>query len=179
LAAMQHFGVATRLLDWTTQLEVALYFAIANLRKLDMLTPDDWPCIWVLNPYRLNRCLVGDDVIFDRADPVPYDYYTQTVACIKQGVQWPHESPIAINPGFTNRRIEAQHGRFTVHGSLLQPLGTPTNPPEEFWGVRRVVIDPNDWGELRTNAVRDATYHLRMFPDIEGFARFLNQRAKA
>lgn len=172
---MQHFGVATRLLDWTTDLQVALYFAIADIKKLEINKPESWPCLWVLNPYWLNRLYLSDNVVFDRADQIPYDFYDQTIKCIKQDHPWPHASPIAINTGFSNARIEAQHGRFTVHGNNLAPLGTIENPPGDFWGLQKIVIDPNDWGELKRSEVRRASYHLRMFPDVRGFARFLNQ----
>jgi hypothetical protein len=179
LAAMQHFGVSTRLLDWTTELDVALYFAVGTLTKVDMAAPSSWPCIWILNPYRLNRLLVGDDVIFDRADTIPYDYYSANVECIKNGASWPHEAPIAINPGFSNSRIEAQHGRFTVHGANLQELAAGVNPAFGFWGIEKVVIDPNDWGELKRHQVRQPSSHLRFCPDIDGFAKLLNHQMRA
>lgn len=178
LSAMQHFGVATRLLDWTTEFEIALYFAIASIRGLEISKPEAWPCIWVLNPYRLNYLYAKDDVIFDRADPIPYDFYAATVACIKEDKPWPHDSPIAVNPGFSNRRVEAQHGRFTVHGNNISPFERGINPTGDFWGLEKVVIDPNDWGELKSNSVRRPAAHLRIYPDIEGYVRSLNHEMK-
>ena len=92
-------------------------------------------CIWCLIlPPELPLC--QDDVIFDRADPIPFDFYAAAVACIKDK---PCRTTvrIAVNPGFSNRRVEAQHGRF--YGSWQQhfPFRRGINPTGDFWGLER------------------------------------------
>lgn len=49
LTLMQHYGLPTRLLDWSRSPLIALFFAIS-----DPDTKDKDACIWVLNPGRLN-----------------------------------------------------------------------------------------------------------------------------
>lgn len=54
LAALaQHYGMKTRLLDWTTSLDTAVYFAVnkeAQLTKEDLLSKDSqYVAIWALN----------------------------------------------------------------------------------------------------------------------------------
>ena len=178
LCAMQHYGVSTRLLDWSTELDIALYFAIQGVSKIDMKNPDTWPCIWVLNPYRLNHIYTSDDLVFDRADPIPFDYYEQNISSIKKNLSWPHEMPIAINPGFSNQRMQAQHGRFTLQGESTECLLSQKEQNINFWNIQKVIIDPNDFGELERYVVRDPSYHLRLFPDIEGYTKYLNHKAK-
>jgi len=178
LAAMQHYGISTRFLDWTTSLEVALYFALRGVVKIDIQDKATWPCIWILNPYKLNQLSYGDNVIFDKADQVPFKYYDQTIACIKNKEEWPHTKPIAISPGYSNDRIQSQHGRFTFHGKSRKSLNEQVKQQEGFWYLKKVIISPDDINELRKSGYYSPERHLSLFPDIEGYAAYVNHKAK-
>jgi len=69
LSVMQHYGVRSRMMDWTESLFSALYFAFEYKDK-----PDS-PCIWLLNPFRLNKAAVEESNIFDHVDPLSEDAF--------------------------------------------------------------------------------------------------------
>lgn len=47
-SAMQHYGVATRLLDWSCSPYVALYFAIESISESDA-------ALWIVHPHTINN----------------------------------------------------------------------------------------------------------------------------
>lgn len=130
LFLMQHYGIPTRLLDWTESSLIALYFAIRDS------VGDADAAVWVMNPWWLNRATFGDYVLFPADDP-----RAATHAPPRPNQRIQGTLPIAITPIHANHRIAAQRGVFTVHGNArggLDRLARQQGPDRPCF--RRLVV---------------------------------------
>jgi len=109
LQIAQHYGYPTRLLDWTQNPVVALFFACCGQEASDGL-------VAVLRPVELNTRLDPTNPrIFEyEADKSLIDSYLDLDGRIdsKRG-----KRTIAISPSWDHERIFVQQGFFTLHGS--------------------------------------------------------------
>jgi hypothetical protein len=123
----QHFGYPTRLLDWSTNLLVAAYFAVLDAfeNEEDEKKEGDShsAAVWVLDPGAMNSCLHGCD-----NPAMPSDNSCALSSDWLKGVglsgNLTVEKPLALFGRRTNDRIVAQAGVFTVHGSAPKALET-------------------------------------------------------
>ncbi|WP_081629058.1 FRG domain-containing protein [Methyloversatilis discipulorum] len=113
LFLMQHYGLPTRLLDWSESPLVALYFAVTD-PSTSMETD---AALWVLQPTELNRNAKIDDATepffipsFDDEELRNY-----SLESLSQGPKRTRLHPIATIATRNNPRIQAQLGVFTIH----------------------------------------------------------------
>jgi len=112
LFLMQHYGVPTRLLDWSESPLVALYFAVENL--VDHGNEDG--ALWLLYPTELNKHAhinnkEEEDYIPSFEDEELVNYSVESLKTNPR-IQL---LPVATIATRNNSRIQAQLGVFTIH----------------------------------------------------------------
>jgi hypothetical protein len=172
LYLMQHYGILTRLLDFSTDPMVALYFAlserpfrIAPIVDTNEIFVDDYlmagydAAVYLIDPLVMNDYLHGFETVKEvNEELMPYlNRMTH---------------PLAIHTTFTDARIVAQKGVFVLFGSMTHSL------EYIFWKTPHInkIIIPNAhimeiYGELR----RAGTTHFSIYPDLKGKVLDLNE----
>ena len=180
LADMQHYGMPTRLLDWSTSPLVALYFACTSEEK-ESIKEDGM--VYVFNPWkyygeipksiRKKYSSIHDIYVHARAmlafyqsrgkynlDEIKYLIKKQYHYDLQDG---DIEKPYPYISSICNDRIVHQKGAFTVHGTNEKTFDSPKSDPKH-WYLITIKNKHEILKELDSVGIDD--YFI--FPDFEG-----------
>lgn len=173
---MQHYGIPTRLLDWTESSLIALYFAINDVDSLqaraERKKSESRPkrvknaAVWALDPGKLNRKVAKKrDRIFSLSDREIGRYLSEPRSRLKPAMR-----PIAIQPPHKSHRIAAQQGFFTVHGTSRKALETY---PSLKRHCVKIEIDVQSVSQIREQLRTAGIAETTVFPELSGLAKEL------
>jgi hypothetical protein len=151
ISLMQHYGLPTRLLDWSGALLAAVYFAVAY-------DPQPGPgAVWVLLPSGLNKASCHtQECIYTLTGP---EAKPLVQAAFADGAVV--DEVLAVYGRDTSLRMALQMGAFTIHGAdtpleertgahqylaqLIIPEKAKATFAEELWvlGIRRSTLFPD------------------------------------
>jgi hypothetical protein len=160
----QHNGLPTRLLDWTQNAAVALFFSCSNDFDKDGL-------LVALNPIELNQRVnprLPRILDAERDSSVIAPYFRLAGRINPRGPR-----TIALNPTWNTERITLQQGVFTLHGSRKFALDR-TQATSLFY----VPILREHKENLLNELQRVGVGEMFIFPEPEHVCRHLQRLAK-
>jgi hypothetical protein len=162
---MQHYGLSTRLLDWTEGSLIGLHFALCQGTGLADAA------VWVIDPWALNKWSFGKTELVITGGAFKSDQIaSKYLQPVYETIVLPRR-PIAIVPPYNSPRITAQRGTFTIHGKVTKGLEV------QFSKRLMKIVIPKDRAvimrrELRSVGVSEFT----LFPELDGLCSDIRAR---
>ncbi len=156
LFLQQHYGVPTRLLDWSENPFIALYFALSSSKD------GEDACVWMLDPIKWNQKALNNP----KLDRIPDATMSQALQFLKNpGDDFSPSDPIAIFGNHTNPRITAQRGTFVMFCKSPEPMEKKPYADECLECIRI----PNDKKSAIYEKLLSVGYtHSVVYPDLSG-----------
>ncbi len=172
----QHYGIPTRLLDWTEGALFALFFAVNKQGRL--------PRVYMLNPHRLNELAIGSPSDYlnfplswdETGGPVRKEGYRNiALAWQHRGRDDAYDLPVAMPAIYQDHRMIAQRSCFTVHGKVLEPIPSilKSRGFDSNDCLFEYPVDVGQAGDLMDELSLLGVSAATIFPDLDRLAKDL------
>ena len=196
LFLMQHYGIPTRLLDWTENLFAALLFALedyfSKVKKCNNLT------LWVLHPFEMNKCsgITGFPNTWTRKKNKKKPFckkhnYNPGLEYFRLAFHPKSEyhteinlkiinKPIAVQSNYLDQRQLSQKSCFTIHGNEEEDFETIFKGENLIINgyFLKYIIPKDDAEKLYSDLLKLGVSRTSIYPDLNGLALELKNRFK-
>ena len=166
---MQHYGIPTRLLDWTESPYIALYFALSSCERSASGIPKTDAAFWMLDPGTWNQGALKDisyaGGILDPNDEQVKSYSPKADLSARKDL------PVMIYGTHNSSRIVAQRGMFSVFGKCLDPMEKSYKTGHFQDGVLEQVVIPKEHRDsINSSLLRKGVSDSTIYPDLQGLS---------
>lgn len=153
LVYAQHFGIPTRLLDFTFSPLTSLLFALENTFQFDVISND--AVIWFLNPTELNKMSASRTEIINISENQDIDLNAK-------------ELPVVISSKMINYRVNAQKGCFVYFQNDSKAL--EQNEHSNAY-LRKVIIPANKRKAILVSLYKIGYRFINLYPELDSIAK--------
>jgi hypothetical protein len=162
---MQHFGIPTRLLDWTENPYIGLFFALTAGRPIS----SEPAAVWILQPSAWNQTALAD-ISYDEGilsiGNDALDSYRPS-----SNPQFMRVAPVGLYGIHNSPRIVAQRGVFTIFGKATTPLEDLFEEGDYLSdALIKVEIPASSILKLRASLFAIGITDSVVYPDLPGLA---------
>lgn len=166
---MQHYGIPTRLLDWTESPFIALYFALTSCERTASGKPKNDAAFWMLDPIAWNRGALSDisygGGILDPNREQVKAYSPKADLSERKNI------PIMIYGTHNSPRIVAQRGMFALFGKSVDAMEKSyTNNDFEVGALQKVTIGKAIRDEVAYSLFRKGISDSTIYQDLHGLS---------
>lgn len=162
LFLMQHYGIPTRLMNWTEDPLVALVFAIDTDATAEERETD--AAVWCLNPVKLNTAF-----LFHAYYPEGYiPNIQEREVYLKFGPHKntkPGKKPAAVYPPVNTPRIVVQQGTFVVFPYMI-PLFDMKELPDSKQYLQRIIVAKESRTAMSEQLRRYGITKCQLMPEL-------------
>jgi FRG domain len=161
LAVAKHYGLPTRLLDWSVNALSAVWFAVEKPAQQDVSGRTGHAVVWVLEA-REGLIEKGGDYISSGNTSSPF-------GIARTGI---------LVPRYISKRIVAQGGYFTIHPSSRNEPHFQALDLEESFKDRLLKIEISDYSfpGIRDGLTRMGVNAMTIYPDLVGLCQDIKWR---
>jgi hypothetical protein len=172
LSVAQHYGLPTRLLDWTYSPYIALHFCTANIERFDL---DG--VIWAVNYQQAHARLpvpLRDKLEAEGANVFTVEMLSEALPTLNDLCGLASENPaIFFEPPSMDDRISNQFALFSVLPGAEQVMNAWLRERPGLW--RRIVIPAALKWEIRDKLDQANITERVLFPGLDGLSRWLRR----
>jgi len=172
LSVAQHYGLPTRLLDWTYSPYVALHFVTANLEKFHL---DG--VIWAVDYLKTHQQLphsLQNQLAEEGANVFTVRMLTESLPNLQDFNQLGGHYPIFFEPPSIDERISNQFALFSVMPEACGVLSRWLQKHPTLW--RRIIIPASLKWETRDKLDQANITERVLFPGLDGLSSWLKRQ---